>query len=843
MDADDGAIPPEQPQPPPRIKRIPARTRHDDTAAAPPRGPAIRPAADPNPATAPPRSPQGPVARPETDRDQRPPTSRDVHSPTSREGRSSTTRDAGVSAGRDHRGYRPADGVAVSAIRLPDYLERDYDIVEDLDSGGEANVAVIRGRRDGTRKVVKIYHHGIALPQAFVDKLTTADPRHVLPVIRSTYDRWARPRFIEVMDYLPDGSLETLLSQAGGRAPDLAREVLVEMTNALAYIHERLGIVHRDIKPANILIRRRRPLDLVLADLGIAAELAVSRRSRRETTGGIKGTLVYQSPETLNTADAGKSRDWWALGMTLCEVLSGQHPFKDGRGQPLSDENAIRHAITMGAIDLTMIGDQRWNLLCRGLLVHDPADRWGAPQVRAWLAGESPPVAVSRPTGVRPDRTVPAFRFAGQRFTDPADLATHMVTHWDDAVSLFMSKQDCDALRAWIREDVGDPSIDTNLLTPVGGAPSLIDARILEFAAHYRGSDVIFRGASITAQDLVIRYLQADESWEHESVLAALTPEVLDALVQTQFAEDAGPHGQSGEYYALARLSRYAGEADQRIDAAAGGIVSAVSVWVAGTDVGVDVREAMPHRIARARAVARAALLSPACLEDVRTQFGRLDRRGPQWFGDLCARAESPQPHDAPGCDGAPANSVDVDAAEIAYKALALGVADLAGHYEHAHANAEAAEKRQSREAQAAEKADARRILLAERRKTTLHAVGAAVITVAGLVGHIRLTPQIPAGDEWPYNWMYALLNWPSAQTQQIALVIGIAALIALMLLINLGDFDIKSPRIAIYCAIAYCGISLLPLAGALLSFALLLALGAAVAIFIAFFVFAGLTD
>ena len=42
----------------------------------------------------------------------------------------------------------------------------------------------------------------------------------------------------------------------------------------------------------------------MLADLGIVAEVAELRRSRREATGGVKGTLVYQSPETLNMSDA-----------------------------------------------------------------------------------------------------------------------------------------------------------------------------------------------------------------------------------------------------------------------------------------------------------------------------------------------------------------------------------------------------------------------------------------------------------------------------------------------------------------------------------------------------------
>lgn len=779
---------------------------------------------DPN-RSSPPR-----IFRPSTTRDGRAATARDIRpstvrdaldgSPfTTRDGRPPTTRD--TQGSRANNSFRPAS----SAMRLPDYLERDYDIVEDLDSGGEANVALIRHRGTAAFKVVKIYHRGITLPQAFVDKLASADAAHVLPVTRSTYTGWGgAPRFVEVMDFLPDGSLETLLTESGGRAPKLAHDILVEMTEALDYIHKTLGIVHRDIKPANLLIRRRGPLDLVLADLGIAAEVAELRRSRRETTGGVKGTLVYQSPETLNMSDAGAPRDWWALGMTLCEVLTGQHPFKDGRGNTLHDENAIRHAITMGTIDLSMITDARWNLLCRGLLTHDPAHRWGASQIRQWLAGESPHVATHR-INLQRDRPIPAFRFAGQRFTDPAELATHVVTHWDDAIKLFTSKEDCDALRAWIREDVHDTQIETNLLTPIGGNTWRVDARILEFAAHYRGSDVIYRGTRITAQELAIRYLQAGPAWETDPWLQRLHPEVIAALVETQFTPNVGQQGQSAEYHAFVRLSRYADEVDKQIQSAQADIGRTSSTHVEGVDVGVEVREAMPGRVAAARGMARAALLSPACLADVREQFRRIDTRSTRWFYDLCTRAEGRQPR----ADG-------VDSTEIALKTLAAGIGDLAQNFKIAGANAEAAGDRRRRDAEAAAAEATRQAMRAECKRYTLYAATGAIVTFVGLIAHIWVTPQIRPGQGWPMSWAYALMNWPTAQTQEILLMLSIAACIIVAILINATDALQTSQNGWTFGSIAFAALCLLPLIITAVCFLLLVALaivGALIAVVI----------
>ncbi len=658
-----------------------------------------------------------PIERPLTRRDVRPATTRDSHPPASQH-RPGTRRDVRPETVRDSS-TPPGDFAtemlsAPSDMVLPDYLAREYDIADDLNSGAEADVALIKRRRDGHLKVVKIYRRGITLPEGFVERLASADPRHVLPVTRSTYTGWRSPRFIEVMDYLPHGSLETLLDRAGGAVPDLAGDILVEMTDALDYIHNELGIVHRDIKPANILIRNRQPLDLVLADLGIAAEVTQLRMSRRETTGGVKGTLIYQSPETLNRSNAGAPRDWWALGMTMCEVLTGQHPFKYGRGDTLHDEGRIRDAITMGDFDLSMIRDQRWNLLCRGLLTHNPDDRWAAQQVRAWLAGESPPVAALRPPQ-HSERTVRPYRFAGQRFTDPVVLASHMVTNWDAAAAVFTSAEECGTLRAWIREDVNDSSIDVNALTPVTSSDQpQVDARIIEFTTHYRGGeDVTFRGARISSHDLAVSYLRAGEGWDRDPLLSALQPAVLAALTEAQLDENAGPDGQSGEYYALARLSRYAESVDRTIEQARSDIMRAASTWVAEADVGVDVRDGLPVRVARARAVARAALLSPTCLAEVRSDFGRLNTTSPRWFAELAAQAAgSHRENQSQNPTGASAN-----ATEVALKALAIGMVDLAIHYEHVCANARrAAEQRRSAE-EAAEAEAARQRAIDDRRR------------------------------------------------------------------------------------------------------------------------------
>jgi hypothetical protein len=766
------------------------------------------------------------IWRPPTSRDRQQPTTRDNAPPTSRDApriiRRATTRDQTPPPERGHT--TAPDPGASSAIRLPDYLDRDYDVVDELTSGGEADVAVIRHRGDGTLKVVKVYRGGIALPQSLIDKLAHPDPAHVLPVERRLYDKWRTPRWIELMDYLPTGSLDALLQSMPEGAPHLANDILVELTDALDYIHHTLEFVHRDVKPANILIRTLNPLDLVLTDLGIAAELADTRRSLRQTTGGVKGTLAYQAPETLNMSNAGAPRDWWALGMTLCEVLTGQHPFKDGRGNTLHDQSAIRDAITMGQIDLSMVTDARWNLLCRGLLVHQPDDRWGATQIRAWLAGDSPTVAANRVDGTQPGHQIGIYTFAGQPFTDPHTLATCMLTHWDEAAALFTSKAGCDGLFMWIRHDVHDTSIPANLFVPVEHEPSTVDARILEFTLHYRrGDEVIFRGIRITAGDLAQRYLRAAESWTNDAFLAALTPAVTATFVEARLDLVAGPHHQSSEYYALQRLSRYAGVVDQSIQTARSSIISAVSTPIGNTDVGTEVREALPARTNRARATARAALLSPECLVHIRSQFDDLKpRRG--WFAELCASASRTGQHPSTGTAGNPA---EADANGIALKCLALSITDLVALYEHAQAAAENAREQQRVADEAAAAQAHRQQVRALKRGPLLRAAIAAVVSIVGLIAHNWAANQILPVGGFPQTWVYAVLHWPSAQLQGAALILAVAASIGIAIYIALdnGTAELNTPANIVA---GYTAICLLPL---LISLALALAIVALVVV------------
>ena len=228
--------------------------------------------------------------------------------------------------------------------------------------------------------------------------------------------------------------------------PPTLPALLTELVPALEHIHG-LHLVHRDLKPENILLRSREPLDLVLADFGLVRLVEGSvHLSRGEGTDG------YLPPEAdLEEAEVTPAWDWWSLGIICAELAGGRHPFAQADGTMVPAAQIRRHFAAQRPVPLEHLADPRERLLCRGLLIADREQRWGAREVRAWLAGESPevPEAVAAPG----TRTV---LFAGRDHESARALAAAFQEHWEEALRRLFQERDAllvEELTALLREE------------------------------------------------------------------------------------------------------------------------------------------------------------------------------------------------------------------------------------------------------------------------------------------------------------------------------------------------------------------------------------------------------
>ncbi|MGE4190943.1 MAG: protein kinase [Thermoanaerobaculia bacterium] len=137
-----------------------------------------------------------------------------------------------------------------------------------------------------------------------------------------------------VTELLEGRSLRELLAD-GPLAAERACALAVQVAGGLAAAH-RKGIVHRDLKPENLFVTadgRAKILDFGLARLEApeagASGAAVPERSTVTGTaaGMLLGTVGYMAPEQVRGERADARSDLFALGVVLCEMLTGANPF------------------------------------------------------------------------------------------------------------------------------------------------------------------------------------------------------------------------------------------------------------------------------------------------------------------------------------------------------------------------------------------------------------------------------------------------------------------------------------------------------------------------------------
>lgn len=373
----------------------------------------------------------------------------------------------------------PCDGL----LALPSALRERYRIIRTLPANGaEAEILLIEPIGGGTPRVAKIYRQGIRPDPDVQARIGRIPPRYRVDMLEiGISDGYAW----ELMEYCAFGSLR---ERVGSRWPATAFAPIVrELTAAIAATHA-AGLVHRDIKPDNVLVRARQPLQLVLTDFGIASLLDATQRFT-----GAARTLPYASPESLSGVIDGKA-DYWALGMLLLEVALGLHPFAG-----LSDA-VILHHLTTRSIDLGDIADANLRKLLRGLLLRDPKQRWAAPEIERWLAGDmllGEPVDQGNAEGY-----VEPYCIGDERCRTPEQLAIALSRHWAQGVSDLTNGQ----LLRWFRDIQKDQNTVRLLLEMEHEQALHVDIRLVRLMLHCApGLPPVWRGESIELPAVLAR--------------------------------------------------------------------------------------------------------------------------------------------------------------------------------------------------------------------------------------------------------------------------------------------------------------------------------------------------
>jgi predicted ATPase/signal transduction histidine kinase len=103
--------------------------------------------------------------------------------------------------------------------------------------------------------------------------------------------------------------------------------IALQITDILHQLHQQ-QVIHKDIKPANILIQPDTQ-EIKLIDFSVAS-LLPRETQEIQNPHGLEGTLAYLSPEQTGRMNRGIDyrSDFYSLGVTFFELLTGQLPFQ-----------------------------------------------------------------------------------------------------------------------------------------------------------------------------------------------------------------------------------------------------------------------------------------------------------------------------------------------------------------------------------------------------------------------------------------------------------------------------------------------------------------------------------
>jgi serine/threonine protein kinase len=167
-----------------------------------------------------------------------------------------------------------------------------------------------------------------------------------------------------VMEYVAGESLEQMLARHPQGIPEpQALAWLHGICSGVRYLHEH-GIVHRDLKPGNLFIENG---VVKIGDYGLSKFISASRRSGQTVS---IGSVHYMARE-ISQGRYGHEVDQYALGIILCQMLTGRVPF-DGESQ---GEILMKH-LTADP-DLGRLTEPYRSVVAR-LLDKDPGKRYPA---------------------------------------------------------------------------------------------------------------------------------------------------------------------------------------------------------------------------------------------------------------------------------------------------------------------------------------------------------------------------------------------------------------------------------------------------------------------------------
>jgi len=269
--------------------------------------------------------------------------------------------------------------ISVATIEMPkkktrssleDVKLEDLEFIGVLGVGGFGRVELCRNKLKPEQtfalKCMKKVHILETKQEAhiFSEKLIMRDADH--PFIVQLFKTFRDDRYVYMLlEACLGGELWAKLRDEGSFDEERTKFYSACVIEAVDYLHVR-GIIYRDLKPENVLLDSRGYVKLV--DFGFAKKI-----NHGHKTFTFCGTPEYVAPEVVLNKGHDFAVDYWAFGILMFEMLTGNPPFTSS--DPMRTYRLILKGID--AIDFPWKVKKPAQNLIRRLCRTNPSERIG----------------------------------------------------------------------------------------------------------------------------------------------------------------------------------------------------------------------------------------------------------------------------------------------------------------------------------------------------------------------------------------------------------------------------------------------------------------------------------
>lgn len=261
--------------------------------------------------------------------------------------------------------------------RLRRALGDDYELLEEIGSGGFGRVYRVRDLALEREVAMKVLHPSLTSDLAVIERFRREAQlagrlRH--PNIVGIYDIMGRAGLQwYTMELVPGQSLAQLVQKQGPLPLEPVIRLLDETLSALEYAHA-LGLVHRDLKPENMLLETDGRLRIT--DFGLALALRGDARFGGATSRS--GTPQFAAPEQLLGERVDHRADLYSLAAVAYFALLGQPPFTGATPEAILAQQTTEALPPLRERRSDVSDDLEKTL--RRALASDPARRYASAQ-------------------------------------------------------------------------------------------------------------------------------------------------------------------------------------------------------------------------------------------------------------------------------------------------------------------------------------------------------------------------------------------------------------------------------------------------------------------------------